>query len=110
MPALSAPQLEALKKLVVDVFDRAELEQLTGDRLGQRLDVIVPLDKAFDAVVFDLIEVVERRGWTEELVRGVYEERKDKPEVRQFCEVNAPFVFTPRASNKDLAQAVGTGL
>jgi hypothetical protein len=110
MPTLSPTQLLALKTLVVGVFTQPEFEQLTLKWLGQRLDVIASLNQPFDAVVFDVVNFVDRQGATEEFVRGVYEERKGKAEVVQFCQANYPLVFTPRASNTDLAQAVSKGL
>src|SRR4051794_15939766 len=103
-------QQQALQAAVVEAFDADGLAQLTRYRLGQRLEVLVNTNQGLGAVVFALIQFVESRGWTEEFVRGVYEERKENPAVLQFCQAHAPFVFTPRTPTNDLARSVGTGL
>jgi hypothetical protein len=103
-------QQAALQTVVVDAFGADDLAQLSRYHLGQRLEVLVNTNQGLAGVAFALIQFVESRGWTQEFVRGVYEERKDNPAVQQFCQANAPFVFTPRASTNDLARTVGTGL
>src|SRR5437870_4779647 len=104
MSLFSPPQQQALQGAVLDAFDAPSLTEFTRFRLGQRLDVLVNTNQGFGAVAFALIQLVEARGWTEEFVRDVYEERKDNPTVRQFCDTHAKFVFTPRTSTNDLAR------
>lgn len=110
MSLFTGSQQQALQAAVEDAFDADDLARLAKFRLGQSLQVMVQTDRALSAVVFDLIQFVESRGWTDEFVRGVYEERKDNLVVRQFCEANAQFVFVPRASTTELAREVGSGL
>jgi hypothetical protein len=109
-PPLSAAQVNALTELITDVFDPPELQVLTRLRLGQHLYNLVDTAQPFPHVVLALIGAVEGRGWTEEFIRVVYEERKDKDEVRLFCETHAPFVFTPRTANAVLTDDVRTAL
>jgi hypothetical protein len=107
---LSPSQQADLQAVVVDAFNVDDLTQFSRYRLGQRLDVLVNPNQGLAAVVFALIQQVESRGWTQEFMRGIYEERKENPAVVQFCQANAPFVFTPRTSTNELARTVGTGL
>ncbi|MBS0207000.1 MAG: hypothetical protein JSS49_29340 [Planctomycetes bacterium] len=106
----SPVQQEALQAAVVDAFDLDELMELSRYRLGQRLEVLVSVNQGLDHLVFELIQLVERRGWSEEFVRGVYETASGNPAIQQFCETSARFVFLPRASTNSLAQEVGSGL
>jgi hypothetical protein len=110
MAMFSPHQLEQLHAAVLGAFDQAELEQLCRFKLGQTLNVIVNTARPFTAVVFDLLDLVERRGWTEEFVRGVYEARRDNPAVVQFCQAHATLVFTPRKATNELAQTVSREL
>jgi hypothetical protein len=110
MSLFSVPQQQRLRETVTDAFQPDELAVLVRVTLGHRLDMLVFTNQPTPIVVDSLIQLVESRGWTEEFVRGVYEERKDNPNVRAFCEADARFVFTPRTATTDLAREVGSGL
>lgn len=110
MTTFSPSQRQTFATIVVDAFTPDELSQLSRNRLGKPLNALVNASRGLIDVVPDLIDFVERQGWTEELVRGVYEERKDNPTVLQFCQVEAKFVFQPRTTTNELARAVGAGL
>lgn len=110
MPLFSPAQQQALQAAVEDAYDADGLGQLAKYRLGQRLDVLVAVNRPFGDVAFDLIAAVEARGWTEEFVRGVHDDRPQNPLVAAFCQAHAPFVFTPRTAANVLAQTVGAGL
>ena len=107
---LDPPQMESLHAAVVDAFDADGLARLVRFRLGQRIEGLVNTQAGTKKVAFDLIEYVERMGSTQEFVRGMYDLCPDNPLVRAFCEANARYVFEPRPTTKDLAQAVGAGL
>jgi Effector-associated domain 1 len=107
---LDPPQIESLHAAVVNAFNAGELAQLARFKLGKPLEMLVSIKAGTKQVAFDLIECVERQGWTEEFIRGVYDLRPDNPLVRAFCEANARYVFEPRPTTRDLAQAIGAGL
>lgn len=94
----------------MEAFTQATLAELTLYKLGARLDVMVNTNAGLGDVVFSLIQYVEKRGWGEEFIRGVYEERSDNQLIREFCNAHASFVFQPRPTTRELAQNVGAGL
>jgi hypothetical protein len=103
-------QLAALQQAIEEAYESESLAHLARYRLGKRLDLLVNVNQAFPAVAFALIQLVELRGWTDEFVRGVYEERKENPFVARFVQVHAQFVFDPRTGTGDLAKNIGDGL
>jgi hypothetical protein len=110
MAPLTGAQFEALQAAIVAAFSAAELAQVVRFKLGRRLDALVNINNGADQVVFELIGCVERQGWTEEFIRGVYEARRDNAGIKEYCEGHARFVFTPPASTSDLTRLVGAGL
>lgn len=109
MSPLTPTQLALLHEAVVDAFSPPELERLTRFKLGTRLDLITRAGST-PTMVHAVLEYAERRGWTEELIRGVYEERNSHPLVLAFCQQHARFVFVAKPSTAALAQSIGAGL
>jgi hypothetical protein len=110
MEPLTREEFERLQAAIVDAYDLDALAQMTRIKLGRRLEVMVNTNAGLEEVVFQLITYVEKRGWGEELIRGVYEDRSGNRLVKEFCDASAPFVFEPRPTTQDLARAVGAGL
>jgi len=67
-----------------EAFDVDSLAQLVQFRLGERLDLIVPAETAFDTVVFKLVLWADQRGQLLELARAVAEARPGRPDAAQL--------------------------
>lgn len=110
MSLFSGAQQQALQAAVLEAFNSEDLAALCRIHLGQRLEVLVNVNRGLGAVVSSLIEVVESHGWTEEFVRSAHQERPQNTEIQRFCAEHATFVFTPRAPNYELTRNVSSGL
>ncbi|HEX8202615.1 MAG TPA: effector-associated domain EAD1-containing protein, partial [Isosphaeraceae bacterium] len=92
-----------LSEVLLGAFDRRGLERLVRKRLGG-LDAGVNFDQDPESIAFDLVDVAERRGDVEGLVRGIQAERPNRPDV---AELVALFGLPP-ASGPVAATAAAT--
>jgi hypothetical protein len=63
-------------------------------RLDKTLAALVS-HKPFAAVVFDLIGVAEREGWTSELVEAARDHIPGNPELKRFCAQHPHLLLDP---------------
>ena len=110
MPSLVPELALQLRIALVEAFDPPALEMLARFRLGARLDILIDPVGSTPELVSRLLERVEQGGWTEELIRGAFEETPKAPLLLAYCQAHAPFVFTPRKATADLARAMADGL
>lgn len=65
---LTGKQIQELHSALLDAFDRPALEMMLRIQLDRNLSAITAPGR-LETVVFDLIGVAEREGWTGDLVR-----------------------------------------
>jgi hypothetical protein len=68
----------------VRAFDQSTFRQLLRLKLDRNLDALVA-SGSFDDVVFNVIQVAERQGWVEALIRAARESNPGNPALKQFC-------------------------
>jgi hypothetical protein len=102
MPLLTGPQTEELQKLLTTTFRLDDLAQVVRFKLDLVLENVVAVARPLPDVTFDLIEWMEYRGRTRDLLRVVRDARSGVPEVCRFCD---PFLSAP----PDPAAAPGAG-
>src|SRR5262245_6057491 len=87
MALLTGQQIGELRDLLCDVFKLAELIQLVRISLNETLETIVAVrEQSMQNVAFALIEWVEARDRTRELLQAVRAERSGVERVRRFCD------------------------
>lgn len=90
-PVLSGHQTGALRDAICDAFDLNTLDQMVKLRLDKnRPDIVATGD--LKTVVFDLIGVARREGWSGELIRAAYEYVPGNLALRAFLADNPGLV------------------
>jgi hypothetical protein len=74
----SPQQLQQLHRALISAFTYDDLYWIL-DKLGVRLNLLVRPGGPFSTAVFELIQLADRAGWTNDLVRAAYEARPDNP-------------------------------
>jgi len=79
-------QLKELHAAILSGFDINELIQIVRFEMGDDLKSMVAVDKGLDAVVFLLLEKIEKRGTTDVLAAAVCKARPSNPLIRAYAE------------------------
>src|SRR5262245_54276097 len=95
MLLLAPDQRRTLNDVLVEAFDLPDLTTLVRYNLPHRLDVLVDTHRGLAAVVFDLVEAIDRRGELEPLLRGAVLARPNHAALAALCRRIAPQVFDP---------------
>lgn len=78
---LNGLQMDELVTIIVDSFDRRDLELLVSDELNTRLADLVHVDAPFKEVAFAVVRACQTRGWTNQLIAAIQRARPNDPLV-----------------------------
>ena len=107
MDPLTPQQWERLRDALVETFAREDLAELVRFNLPYRLDAIVNDQQDLKAVVFELIQDLDRKGELETLLRGVVRARPNKVELMALCREIAPGAFESPDTRALVTQVAG---
>jgi Tol biopolymer transport system component len=81
MAVLSGQRFGELHQAILDSYKSDSLEFVLRTQLEKRLDEIAAMDKTWPEIVTAVLEAAEDQGWTQDLIRNLYEYRlKDRGE------------------------------
>ena len=107
---LDGAAIGILRDLIVEAFDNADLEQLVRTKLNIGLYDEVAKNQPLRKLVFDLLEVLERRGTTRFLLRATWDARPFNDHFRNGIERLFPGVRETPPSPAEEANMVADGL
>ncbi len=102
--SLSPQEAKQLNEALVHAYIRPELSRMLRFELGRRLDLITT-GKNFREDVFELIEVAERQGWTDELINAAHDENPGNPRLKAFVDQYVRFTGTAPALERLIDKA-----
>src|SRR5436190_1409411 len=105
--SLTPPQFQQLHAALLAAFDAQELSLLLRFTYPPELSRSVNWNQALDAVVTQLLNVLDERGDVEPLIRGMLQARPQKAEVVTFCREHFPRSFQAAVPTELVAGVTG---
>jgi Tfp pilus assembly protein PilF len=94
---LTGTQVAQLTDALVAAFTLSTLEEMVRVRLDKSLGTFVSLSLPLREVVFRLLQVAEREGWTQELIAVAHQVNPGNAELRRFWEQHGRQVLSGQA-------------
>jgi hypothetical protein len=82
---LNSTQTLTLYQTLTEAFTPEEVQELLRTHLGLRLDRVVSPEAPLSVQAREVIQMAERAGWTDDLIRAVFLARPTRPELAELA-------------------------